>query len=89
MSNVGSLENSGIEFSINSKPVVTTDWTWDLGFNITYNKNEITKLTTGDSENYYVAAGDNIGGGRDMNNICIILSVIKTLPETISVADVI
>ena len=66
LSNVGSLENSGIEFSINSKPVVTTDWTWDLGFNITYNKNEITKLTTGDSENYYVAAGDKIGGGRDM-----------------------
>ena len=66
LSNVGSLENSGVEFSINSKPVVTTDWTWDLGFNITYNKNEITKLTTGDSENYYVAAGDNIGGGRDM-----------------------
>lgn len=66
LSNVGSLENSGIEFSINSKPVVTTNWTWDLGFNITYNKNEITKLTTGDSENYYVAAGDNIGGGRDM-----------------------
>lgn len=66
LSNVGSLENSGIEFSINSKPVVTTDWTWDLGFNITYNKNEITKLTTGNSENYYVAAGDNIGGGRDM-----------------------
>lgn len=50
LSNVGSLENSGIEFSINSKPVVTTDWTWDLGFNITYNKNEITKLTTGDSK---------------------------------------
>nr|WP_044653832.1 TonB-dependent receptor [Bacteroides acidifaciens] len=66
LSNVGSLENSGVEFSINSKPVVTTDWTWDLGFNITYNKNEITKLTTGDSKNYYVAAGDNIGGGRDM-----------------------
>lgn len=66
LSNVGSLENSGIEFSINAKPVVTTDWTWDLGLNITYNKNEITKLTTGDSENYYVAAGDNIGGGRDM-----------------------
>ena len=66
LSNVGSLENSGVEFSINSKPVVTTDWTGDLGFNITYNKNEITKLTTGDSENYYVAAGDNIGGGRDM-----------------------
>lgn len=66
LSNVGSLENSGVEFSINSKPIVTTDLTWDLGFNITYNKNEITKLTSGDSKNYYVAAGDNIGGGRDM-----------------------
>lgn len=66
LSNVGSLENSGIEFSINAKPIVTTDLTWDLGFNITYNKNEITKLTSGDSKNYYVAAGDNIGGGRDM-----------------------
>lgn len=69
LSNVGSLENSGIEFSINSKPIVNTDWAWDLGFNITYNKNEITKLTTGDSENYYVAAGDNIGGGRDMKTM--------------------
>lgn len=66
LSNVGSLENSGIEFSINAKPIVTTDLTWDLGFNITYNKNKITKLTSGDSKNYYVAAGDNIGGGRDM-----------------------
>lgn len=66
LSNVGSLENSGVEFSINSKPIVTTNLTWDLGFNITYNKNEITKLTSGDSKNYYVAAGDNIGGGRDM-----------------------
>lgn len=66
LSNVGSLENSGIEFSINGKPIVTNDWTWDIGFNVTYNKNEITKLTTGNSGNYYVAAGDNIGGGRDM-----------------------
>ena len=66
LSNVGSLENSGIEFSINSKPVVTTDWTWDLGFNITFNKTELTILTPGDSEKYFVAAGDNLGGGRDM-----------------------
>lgn len=80
LSNVGSLENSGIEFSINSKPVVTTDWTWDLGFNITYNKNEITKLTTGDSENYYVAAGDNIGGGRDMKAMAHAVG-IRLLPS--------
>lgn len=57
-SNVGSLENKGFEFSINTKPVVTRDFTWDLGFNITYNKNEITKLTSGDGDGYYVATGD-------------------------------
>lgn len=66
LSNVGSLENKGIEFSINTKPIVTKDWMWDLNFNITYNDNKITKLTTGEGENYYVATGDNIGGGRDM-----------------------
>lgn len=66
LSNVGSLENSGVEFSVNTKPIVSATWNWDLGFNITYNKNKITKLTTGDGEGYYVVAGDNIGGGRDM-----------------------
>lgn len=66
LSNIGSLENKGVEFSINGKPIVTKDFTWDVGFNVTYNDNKITKLTTGSGEGYYVATGDNIGGGRDM-----------------------
>ena len=54
-SNIGSLENTGIEASLNVKPIVTDDWYWDLGFNLTYNKNEITELIG--EEGYYVATG--------------------------------
>ena len=54
-SNIGSLENTGFEASLNVKPIVTEDWYWDLGFNLTYNKNEITELIG--EENYYVATG--------------------------------
>lgn len=57
ISNVGSLENKGIELAINTKPIVTNDFTWDLGYNITYNNNKITKLTAGTSEDYIVATG--------------------------------
>ena len=54
-SNIGSLENTGVEASLNVKPIVTDDWYWDLGFNLTYNKNEITELIG--EEGYYVATG--------------------------------
>lgn len=57
LSNVGSLRNQGIEFSINTKPVVTKDFIWNLGYNVTWNSNKITKLTGGDDEDYYVATG--------------------------------
>ena len=43
--NIGNMENRGIEFTVNTQPVKNKNLTWDLGFNITYNKNEITKLT--------------------------------------------
>lgn len=57
ISNIGSLKNSGIEFSINAKPVVTKDFVWDLGYNVTWNDNEITKLTGADNDQYYVETG--------------------------------
>ncbi len=57
MSNVGSLRNQGVEFSIDATAIQTKDWTWDLGYNITYNQNEITKLSNGVSDDYYVEAG--------------------------------
>jgi iron complex outermembrane receptor protein len=57
LSNIGSLENNGFEFSVTGKPIVTKDFTWDLTYNFTYNKNEITKLTGGSDPDYYVEAG--------------------------------
>lgn len=62
MSNVGSLRNQGVEFSIEATAIQTKDWTWEVGYNLAYNQNEITKLTNGVSADYYVPAGNASAG---------------------------
>lgn len=57
LSNVGSMENRGVELSLIYHPITTDNLSWDIGFNATYNANEITKLTTGSGEGYYVTTG--------------------------------
>jgi iron complex outermembrane receptor protein len=57
---VGSLFNKGIEFSVNAKPVVTKNFTWDLTYNVTYNYNEVTKIT---SNATVLDAGESISSG--------------------------
>ena len=42
--NVGDMQNKGVEFSINSDIIRSKDITWNVGFNITYNKNKIISL---------------------------------------------
>ena len=44
-SNIGSLENKGIEASLTVRPIQTEDVQWEVTANFTYNKNEITELT--------------------------------------------
>ncbi len=44
-SNVGNMENKGIEFNTNVQAVRSRDINWDFNFNIAYNKNNITNLT--------------------------------------------
>ncbi len=64
MSNVGSLQNQGVEFSINA---VVLDYgkkfKWDLGYNVTWNQNKITKIngeaTMIDGSGY---GGEGLGG---------------------------
>lgn len=63
LTNVGNLENQGVEFSINAKPFVEKEFTWDLGFNVTYNKNKITKLTATDDPTYIGVLTGGIAGG--------------------------
>ena len=59
MTNIGSMENKGVEVTIGLKPIQTDNWYWTLDYNFTYNKNKITELT-GDGQP--VATG-GIGGG--------------------------
>jgi iron complex outermembrane receptor protein len=61
--NVGSLENRGFEFSVNTIPIQSKDLTWSIGANITYNKNEITKLTNVDDPDYIGNLTGSISGG--------------------------
>ncbi len=45
--NVGKLRNQGIETLLTLVPVRTQDFTWDLGFNYTYNESEVLQLAGG------------------------------------------
>lgn len=59
-SNIGSLENKGVEVSLTYKPISTKNWYWEITANATYNKNEITELIG--EEGYYVATGSISSG---------------------------
>jgi iron complex outermembrane receptor protein len=61
--NVGTLENRGIEFMIDVKPVVTKNVTWNIGYNVSFNKNEITKLLLTDDPDFNGVPAGGISGG--------------------------
>ena len=45
--NVGDLDNRGVEVSINATPVATRDFTWNIGLNMSHDKNKIKRLYGG------------------------------------------
>ena len=45
--NLGDLENTGVEFNLLTRPVVTRDFTWTSNFNVAWNKNKVTRLAEG------------------------------------------
>lgn len=67
MSNVGSLQNQGIEFAINA---VILDYgkkfKWDLGYNFTWNENKITKIN---GEEMMIDGGGYGGAGLSGKSI--------------------
>ena len=44
--NVGSMENKGLEFAINSVNVNTKGFQWNTNFNISFNRNKVLSLAT-------------------------------------------
>ena len=43
--NVGSISNYGLEFTLRTRNIVTNDFTWSTGLNFSLDNNEITELT--------------------------------------------
>lgn len=60
--NIGNMKNIGVEAQIDYRAIQTKDWNWVLGYNFTYNHNEITDLTGGTDDSYYVQVGGVSGG---------------------------
>lgn len=62
LTNVGNMENRGIEGSINIQAIKSEHFNWDLGFNMTVNESKVTNLTLNDNPGYQLAAGWITGG---------------------------
>ncbi len=71
LTNVGSLKNNGAEFSLNLVPISKQDMYLSVGFNIGYNKQEITKLNMTDDPNYaiYYANGGSFTGQTQITKV--------------------
>ncbi|HEY5405834.1 MAG TPA: TonB-dependent receptor [Ginsengibacter sp.] len=67
VANVGSMQNSGVEVSLNLVPVRNRNITWNVNLNGTYNTNKITKLTISNDPNYPGAPFGGIAGGVGTN----------------------
>jgi TonB-linked SusC/RagA family outer membrane protein len=71
LTNLGSLQNSGVELEVNLNLLETQDWMWNIGFNTSFVKNKILELPENDNENnriggilvYDQAAGDYVWKG--------------------------
>ncbi|ALL06122.1 SusC/RagA family TonB-linked outer membrane protein [Pedobacter sp. PACM 27299] len=59
--NVGAMTNKGIEFTLNTSPVKTRDFSWNTAVNFSHNKNEITSISNDlfQINEFYTA---NVGG---------------------------
>lgn len=60
--NIGDLENIGVEFEINTVPIETKNWHWEIGANIAWNKNKITRLNANEGDNTMVESNGISGG---------------------------
>ncbi|WP_276504318.1 SusC/RagA family TonB-linked outer membrane protein [Terrimonas pollutisoli] len=50
LTNIGTLENKGVELALRGTPVQTRLFNWELGVNFAVNKNKVVKLTDGATE---------------------------------------
>lgn len=65
--NVGNIENKGVELTFNTVPVRTKDFVWEFGVNYTYNNTKITNLLKQSDPNFKGIDVSGIGGGTGNN----------------------
>ncbi len=63
MTNVGDMQSTGFELTLNANPINTSRFRWDAGFNLTWNKINIENLTKVDDPNYQGVWVGGISGG--------------------------
>ncbi|HCC71646.1 MAG TPA: SusC/RagA family protein, partial [Bacteroidales bacterium] len=70
LTNVGSLENKGLELTLNLVPISQKDIYLGVGFNFTYNVNEITKLLITEDPDYIgILYGDAFTGQKQVTRV--------------------
>lgn len=63
ITNVGDMENKGVEVNLNFVPIETKDLHWDINLNGTWQDTKITKLSNVPTEDYLgVRVGSNLSG---------------------------
>ena len=67
LTNVGNIENKGVEFTLNTTPVKKGKLVWDFGFNVTYNNSKITNLLKNQDPNFKGIPVGGISGGTGNN----------------------
>ena len=69
LTNVGSMRNEGVEFSVDVNPIRTADWSLRIGFNGTFQDTYFTKLNNINDPNYAIytsSPGTGRTGGADL-----------------------
>ncbi len=59
ITNVGKIENDGVEITLNATPFKTENFTWNANFNISFFDDQINKLTLVDNPSFQ---GNRVGG---------------------------
>jgi TonB-linked SusC/RagA family outer membrane protein len=62
-SNIGRIENKGVELTLNSRNLVG-EFQWDMGFNISANRNKVLELPDGTDIRYGSGPGHMVGLGE-------------------------
>ncbi len=51
LTNVGNVDSKGVELTLNAVPIRTNDWTWNVSFNMTWQKMKVKNLSLNKGNN--------------------------------------